>query len=316
KGMLLKPEGLQGLPYLGLDWKLYEELYRPKTTATAKARARLLELTRLINFASDAEFNRSIGRLMDVDEFLRYLAACSAMVNQDSFIGTGHNYYLYLNPKDNRFSWIPWDLNHAFGGFSMFGGLDLQMEWNIKKPWIGSNRLAERVLAVEAHAAAYLQHLRGLTAKAFRPVELVAEIDGMEKAVQRLLDREAKAPKDAKDSGLGWIEVMLGKPADPRKFATRRAESVVAQLDGKAKGKELGGGFVFWMMLGGLGNQLAKPIMEVADTDKDSKLSRAEAVAALKRLFAECDVKKQGSLDEKALAEGLTRLLPKPKSPW
>jgi hypothetical protein len=309
KGLLVKPEGIQGLPYLGPDWKPYGERYRAKKDPDEQARQRLIEFTRLVNFADDAEFDKRIPQFLDLDEFLRYLAACSAMVDLDSFVGFGHNYYLFLNPADQRFTIIPWDLNHTFGGLTMLGSSEQQMDWSIKKPYVGTNRLTQRVLAIEANEALFRKHLRNLTAKGFNAEALHAQIDRMQKAVQEVKEKEAKARKNDA-SGLGWIGLLLGgAPPDLKKFITRRSESLVAQLDGKAEGKEIAMGFPG--ARAGLGNQLAKPILTAADADMDGKLSWGEASAALKQLFAECDKEKKGVLDEKALSEGINRLLPR-----
>jgi len=34
--------------------------------------------------------------------------------NLDSILCVGHNYFLYLNPTDDKFYFIPWDLNLSF----------------------------------------------------------------------------------------------------------------------------------------------------------------------------------------------------------
>ena len=69
KGLLLKPEGIQGLPYLGADWQPYEEFYRPKSEATEAQKQRLIDLTRLINFATDDDFASQIDTLFNLDNF-------------------------------------------------------------------------------------------------------------------------------------------------------------------------------------------------------------------------------------------------------
>lgn len=310
KGMLLKPEGIQNLPYLGPEWRPYADRYRPRKEPGRKAQRRLVEFTRLVNFADDAEFNAALGRHMDVDNFLRYLAACAALVNQDSFVGTGHNYFLYLHPRDDRFAWVPWDLNHTLGGFAMFGSVERQIEWDVHKPYLGSNRLAERVLAVEKNRASYLGHLRALSAGTFTPGALSGEIERMRKAVAPVIEREKKIHKTPPDGGLGWMALMLGKPADLDAFAARRAEAVAAQLAGKAGGKALNLGF-FGFQAQALGDVFAKPALAAADADRDGKVSPDEAAAALKRLFRECGGEAAGVLGEKALAEGIARLTPR-----
>jgi hypothetical protein len=62
----------------------------------------------------------------------------------------------------------------------------------------------------------------------------------------------------------------------------------------------------------GMGNFLAKPLLEALDTDKDGQVTKDELVAGARKFFAACDVKKQGKIDEKALAEGLNRIFPQP----
>jgi hypothetical protein len=317
KGLLVKPEGIQGLPYLGRDWKPYQDRYRPKKEPDAREKERLVEFTRLINFADDAEFNKGVGQFLDVDEFLRYLAACSAMVNLDSFVAIGHNYYLYMNPADDRFVIIPWDLNHTFGGLSMAGAADQQMDWAIRRPYLGSNRLVERILAVKEHEDAYRKHLRQLAEKAFTAEKLLAEIELMQKAVRETTEQEAKSRKNDPTGGLAlMLAVFGGAPPDLKKFVTKRAESLAAQLEGKSAGKDIAWSFGGRAAGQGLGNRVVKPVLEAGDADKDGKLSWAEATAVLRRLVQECDGEKKGAVNEKALAEGVNRLMPPRPAGW
>ncbi len=72
---------------------------------------------------------------------------------------------------------------------------------------------------------------------------------------------------------------------------------------GGPKGK---GGF-------GMGNFVAKLLLEALDADKDGKLTRAELTAGVERFFKRADKDKKGELDEKALADELGRILPVPK---
>ena len=104
-------------------------------------------------------------------------------------------------------------------------------------------------------------------------------------------------------------------PPDLKTFVEKRAESIAAQLAGKSKGfsppplnfGQPGGGGGF-----GPGNQLARPLVERLDTNKDGKVSEEEFNGGMKKLFAEWDADKSGSLDQKKLADGLQKLLPPP----
>src|SRR5262249_9068483 len=51
KGLLLKPERVGPLEYLGEKWTPYEQRYLPKTPAGKKAQRRLIEFTKLVQQA-------------------------------------------------------------------------------------------------------------------------------------------------------------------------------------------------------------------------------------------------------------------------
>src|SRR4051812_18759964 len=96
-GLLMKPGGMRGLVYFGEEWAAYKSRYNPKADASPEQARRVMELAQLINRADDATFAQQIESHLAVDEFLRFVAVNSAITNFDSFLSTGHNYYLYLD---------------------------------------------------------------------------------------------------------------------------------------------------------------------------------------------------------------------------
>ena len=99
----------------------------------------------------------------------------------------------------------------------------------------------------------------------------------------------------------------------------KRAESIALQLAGKRTGYvpqafgfgppaggPPGGGF-------GPGNQLAKPLLDTMDGNRDAKVSEAEFNASTKKFFREWDRNKDGVLDQQEIADGLQKLVPPPK---
>jgi len=313
KGMLLKPERIQGLPYFGESWNAYKDRYNPKREPTKAQTRRLIEFTKLVNQADDAAFKKQIGDYLDVDGFLRFTAANSLVANLDSFFGVGHNYYLYLNPKTDRFSFIPWDMDLSFGGF-FSAGAD-QTDWSIAQPYMGKNRLTERILAIKEHNDAYRGHLRKLTATVFSEKEMNALIAVMEATIK---DALAKEPQQ---KGFGFGPAG-GKQANLRDFIKKRNESVVAQLDGRSQGKQIAG-FGFGPPGGGgkgpgfggfgIGNFLAKPIVEFVDANKDNKVSLDEFKIAAGKLFKEAGGDDKTPMAEAELIDTINRLMPAPK---
>lgn len=307
-GMLLKPEGIAGVPYLGSEWKPYDDWYRPKAETETAAQKRLMEFARLVNFADDASFNDAIGGYLDVDKFLRYLAACSLSLNADSFIGVGHNYYLYLSPKDGRFVYIPWDLNATFGILPLSKtGLE-QAEWSIQRPYLSRNRLTERLLAVAANEAAYRKHLLDLSASTLSKEKMLAEIERMQATVKPAIEREALVKK--KGGGLGLIGLFFPAVPDLKEFVVRRSESIAAQFAGTSKGREISMGSFGPQSRGSLGSQLAKPILVAVDKDSDAKISPAEWSAGVEKLLAQWDPDQRG-MTETALADAITKAFPR-----
>lgn len=324
-GLLLKPEGLRGLEYLGEDWGPYEARYRPKTEAGKKQRRRLVEFAWLVNRADDARFRKEVGSYLDVDEFLRYLAANALLANLDSFLGFGHNYYLYLRPDTGRFVFIPWDLDLSFGTWPMGGTPQQQAGLSLAHPHPGANRLIDRLLADKEVQEKYQALLRELAAKCFTKEQLLKDLHEIEKATWGPLAKEKKAAEARKEGGrgpgFGPPGGMFGGGMSLKAFVERRSESVAAQLAGRSKGyvpAAMGfgpggpgprpggpGGF-------GPGNFLARPVLEALDADKDGRVSRDELAAGVKKFFRDCDKGGGGKLDEKALAEGINRLFPPP----
>ena len=55
---------------------------------------------KLIEDASDSEFEAEIGQRFDLPQLAGYLAATSLLSSLDSYVGAPHNYYLMLDKAD------------------------------------------------------------------------------------------------------------------------------------------------------------------------------------------------------------------------
>lgn len=239
-GLLMKPERVPGLVYLGEDWARYKDTYLPKREATENEIKRVIDFTRLVNAAPDAQFYEEIESYLDVDAFLRFMAVTAIIANCDSFHG-GHNYCLYLHPETKKFHFIPWDLDLALGGFPMLDAAE-QMDLSLTKPYVGRSNLADRLMVNKQFADKYHQVLKEVAQLCFAKEKLLTEIAAIEKVVKPLIEKEMTAVAARKENafGLGGSPGDMGRfghsAADLKAFVEKRSESIAAQLAGKSKG--------------------------------------------------------------------------------
>jgi spore coat protein CotH len=320
KGLLMKPERVRGLDYLGENWDSYQSRFQPKREPTKQEARRVIEFVRLINKAGDEEFQKEIASYLDVDAFLRFMAANTLLVNMDSFFTLGHNYYLHLHPATNQFVFIPWDLDLSLGNFAMMGSADQLMDLNLTRPYAG-NRLVDRLLAIDGMSEKYRKVVEELARTVFTKERLLKDVEAIEKTTKDLIAKEAKAVAARKEGagGLGFGPPgggMFGRSPDLRTFVDKRTASVEAQLAGKSQGyvPRMGfgpggpggpGGFR-------MGNAFARPLLEALDADKDGKVKQEELVAGARKFFEDCDKEKKGTVEEKVFTDGLSRLFPRP----
>ncbi len=323
KGLLLKPDRVGALDYLGENWEPYEKSYQPKTEATENAKRRLIDFTKLVQRADERTFRRQIESFLDVDAFLRFLAANVALSNMDSFIGMSRNYYLYLHPKTDRFVFIPWDVDLAFGMFLVVGSADQLMDLSIRQPYPNRNRLIERLLADEKVFKIYQGYLEQAITQAM-PLERINKDYARVTAVTRpILAKERKAKQARRESTGPALGGMFAQAPEVPTFVSKRIESIQAQLKGERKGTiprmgfgpPPGGGGGFGPPPGGFGPGLflAKPLLNALDVDKDGKLARKELTTAAQKWFVSLTTEEKKELDEKALVEALDQIMPGPR---
>ena len=249
-GMLLKPEGARGgITYIGEDWARYETIYSPKDKPTTQEKARLIAFAKLVHQSDEATFQKEIGNFLDTEGFAKFLAATAVTSNGDNMFAMGHNFYLWLNPKTNKFVYLPWDLNMAFGGFPIGDPIHL----SVKKPYNGESKLTDRFLAIPEFRAAYNKSCR-------EGAQIMTELntlhDSVASAAKPIMALDPKdggggfpgGPGGGQGPGGGPGGRRGGGPGGPgggggfggtndlKVFFAQRSASVIAQLEGKKEG--------------------------------------------------------------------------------
>lgn len=210
KGLLVKPDRVRGLEYLGEDWNAYTKRYNPKTHVKPGDTRRFIGLTKFLAEDDDATFVRELPNQLDVDGFLRFIALNALLANYDSFLGTGHNYYFFQPRAGGKAAFIPWDLNEAFGGHPGAGPRNAQAEFSVLRPQASPSRLLERMLGNPEWAAAYRRELTTLLADTFNPDRLHATAELLAQVTQDAAFTESPFAKAAfQRSALGQTNVSL-----------------------------------------------------------------------------------------------------------
>ncbi len=77
------------------------------------------DLVSEINNPYAFDFAESITGKFDLDSYYNCLIIDVLLNNWDSYHVNGRNFFLYQNPEDDKFYWIPWDYNLAFWDTNM-----------------------------------------------------------------------------------------------------------------------------------------------------------------------------------------------------
>jgi hypothetical protein len=245
-GAIFKPVASQLFADLGPDWKRYNQTYDPKTTLTEAQKQRVIDFARLVSGGTDAQFAARVGEFLDLEETARYLAVVVFLSDLDGLLGPGQNYYLYLDPRTQRFSFIAWDQDHSFGQFFR-GTQSAREQLSIHHPWSESSRFLERLFRVDAFKKLYLARLTEFSTTLFQPDRFHRQVDELaavirpaikEESNQRLLrfERAVAGEVPPGDAGL-----FRGANIPIKPFVKARAQSVIDQLAGRSTGQRIGG---------------------------------------------------------------------------
>ncbi len=229
-GELYKPEGTmirdasgsQGasLAYVDNDLDSYSAIFDGAVFQPSKTdKERVVEALKKISEGAE------ISEAVDVDAMLRYIAANTFLINDDSYFGTMlHNYYLY--EKDGILTMLPWDYNLAFGGFQNHNtsevinrGIDDVVSGNLEE-----RPIIEKILKVPEYKEQYYEYLEELIYRYFESGNFSEVMNKLDV----LLDDYIKEDPTAFFSYEEYIEAneML------QLFCEKRAASVRSQLDG------------------------------------------------------------------------------------
>lgn len=166
------------LTYLGEDAALYKKSFEAKNKA-AKSRWELIGFIKRINQTPDANLLEMLESNMDLEAFFKVMSVMLFSGAFDQLTGWGpHNFYLFHDTKQNRWHYLPWDLDVGFCEIA-FGHVYVIDDWNAAWPLpVGrTNPLLDRIVADQTLLARYRVIATEILEKHFEPNRLCHLID-------------------------------------------------------------------------------------------------------------------------------------------
>ncbi|MCZ6792112.1 MAG: lamin tail domain-containing protein, partial [Planctomycetota bacterium] len=151
------------------------------------------ELTRLLDrrHTADAEFDRRVAEVVDLDAFFQVLGPRILMSDGDAlFVGNGHNGYVLWDPTDRRWKLLAFDFGGAFrnSGANILGVRDA-----------GVRRLLTRPVSQRVYFRTLLESLEGYWSveKAGPWLEAMQRAAGLGASVRNFLASSSRAAQSA-----------------------------------------------------------------------------------------------------------------------
>jgi hypothetical protein len=208
KGNLYKGDPSGTLQWRGRDAAPYKQSFEKENNEAADDWTDLIALVDVLNNIPPEHLRERIEAVLDVESALTLLALDAATVNLDSYIGSGHNYYLYHRKSDDRFALMPWDPNEAFGVFDMGipladlpslplffsprpmlmpGGQPLPPNAQLPRP------LAQKLWQVEEYRERYLARIRDLIEGPASPDALRERMETLRAMIEPWVEQERRS---------------------------------------------------------------------------------------------------------------------------
>ena len=190
------------LRYVGADPNLYRRTFELHSGEEAAAFTALVELIHALN--QPAGSRAELDALLDVESFLKTTAVLLLAGAFDQYTGWGpHNYYIYQNPADHRWCYLPWDLDVGFADRA-FGRVPVLEGWHAAWPApVPGRPLMEWLVSDPVLLGRYRTVARVILEQWFRPDVLIPKLRTLHAQIQPALQddpyplRRATVPADA-----------------------------------------------------------------------------------------------------------------------
>lgn len=175
--------------------------------------------------SSEGELSlEEVGKLVDLEQFLRFWAVESLLGFWEGYTQDQNNYFVYDNPADGRFHFIPWGADVCFttggGPFARMGG------GQHSEAIYGMAMLPNRLYHTQGIPEKYKQTMLKVLEEAWGEERLLAEAD----RVQTLVDGKLHEDQLAAAKSGGWgIRPLTNERV--KTFIAERRATILAELE-------------------------------------------------------------------------------------
>lgn len=153
-------------------YKDWENSFEHKRGDDERGRAHINALIDLL--ANPKATEADIGELVDLDSFYRFWATEGLVGFWDGYSGNKNNFFVYLNPKDNKFYFIPWGMDSIFTKMSKLEFMnDRRAPISVKTQGL----IAYKLYQSESGRKRYAEVLTEILDKHWNAAELLAALD-------------------------------------------------------------------------------------------------------------------------------------------
>lgn len=170
--------------------------YTQETNEETPDMSQILRLINILNTIPTQVLPDSLEKIMFVDEFLKYQAMNVIIGQWDDYWSNMNNYYIYFEPTEGKFHWIPYDYDNTFG-IDWFSYDWTQADpFNFKKISNTKRPLIEKVLANNQYRDLYAHFLQHIVKNTFQYFQLSNYVLGIRDKIRSFALEDTYRRKD------------------------------------------------------------------------------------------------------------------------
>jgi hypothetical protein len=217
------------LQFIGDDPEEYRKVFELKSETAEEDLKELVEFIRTVNRPLEDGGENDLAAALDLDSFFKVMPVMLFAGAFDQLTGWNpHNYYLYRDREQDKWLYMPWDLDVGFSDIA-FEHIQVLADWNAAWPLPeGRQRpLLERIVSDPVLLERYRASATAVLEKYFEPDSLSRRFDAKYALIKEDLARD---PFPQKRVTSPWDEDYSSILEFQKKFVRKRYTAAKQQL--------------------------------------------------------------------------------------